>query len=277
MGGGFDNLENDFRQSLSAASTNSQKFHLVQFQRSGAAMDEANLVLSGLAETDSNSWEKVADHYVWGDARVNDRKIFDWKTRDWQDERKLEVTLNVWDGRGEPQVVVLTVTNETSEAIGKKLTLAVGPLLRRDLTKPIAENIRSRISDSLVARYTGLPMNFSFDSPEGRRQWFDAVQLLETACFFNPGNAAAPRTIVAFAVGTALPGYNAESPAAQEEFSRLLLTGYLKSASRNEFSLPTAQQGLGEICRAIRFYNRSCQTQFAEHRHRICAFGLAAF
>ena len=235
MGGGFDNLENDFRQSLSAASTNSQKFHLVQFQRSGAAMDEANLVLSGLAETDSNSWEKVADHYVWGDARVNDRKIFDWKTRDWQDERKLEVTLNVWDGRGEPQVVVLTVTNETSEAIGKKLTLAVGPLLRRDLTKPIAENIRSRISDSLVARYTGLPMNFSFDSPEGRRQWFDAVQLLETACFFNPGNAAAREQLLRLRWGTALPGYNAESPAAQEEFSRLLLTGYLKSASRNEF------------------------------------------
>ena len=87
----FGDLEDDFRRSLFTESTNSQRFHLVQFQRAGAAMNEANLVLSGLAESDSNSWKKVADHYVWGDAQVDERKIFDWKTRDWQDERKLDV------------------------------------------------------------------------------------------------------------------------------------------------------------------------------------------
>jgi hypothetical protein len=228
-------LDADFRHSLFIASTNSQRFHLVQFQRAGAAMDEANLVLSGLAEDDSNAWEKVADRYVWGDARVDDRKTFDWETKNWRDERKLEVKLNVWDGRGEPQVIALTVTNETSEALARELTQAIEPLLRRDGAKPIVDNMRSRISDSLFARYSGLPINFWFDSPEGRRQWLDAVQLLETACFFNPGNAAAREQLLRLRWGTALLDYNAGSPAAREELERLSLTQGLKSASRNEF------------------------------------------
>ena len=191
LGNTFGDLDADFRRSLFIESTNRQQFHLVQFQRAGAAMDEANLVLSGLAENDSNSWEKVADHYIWGDARVDDRKLFDRKTKKWRDERKLEVKLNVWDGRGEPQVIALTVTNETSEALARELAQAIGPLLWRDGVQPNIENVRNRISDSIFGRYSGMPINFWFDSPEGRRQWFDAVQLLETACFFNPGNAAA--------------------------------------------------------------------------------------
>ena len=91
FGGAFGDLEGIFRRSLFIESTNHQQFHLVQFQRAGAAMDEANLVLSGLAGNDSNSWEKVAGCYVWGDARVDDRKNFDLKTREWRDERKVEV------------------------------------------------------------------------------------------------------------------------------------------------------------------------------------------
>jgi hypothetical protein len=235
FGDAVGNLQDDFRRSLFTASTNSQRFHLIQFQRAGAAMDEANLVLSGLAESDSNSWEKVADHYVWGDARIDARKIFHQQTREWQDERKLEVKLNVWDGRGEPQVIALTVTNETSGAVARKLARAVQPLLRRDGAKPVLDNVRNRISDSIFARYTGLPINFSFNSPEGRRDWFDAVQLLETACFFNPGNAAAREQLLRLRWGTALPGYNAGSPTAREELERRMLTQALVSASRNEF------------------------------------------
>ena len=132
-------------------------------------------------------------------------------------------------------MITLTVTNETAEAVGKELTRAIEPLLRGEGTRPIVENVRNRISDSIYARYAGLPINFSFDSPEGRRQWFDAVQLLETACFFNPGNAAAREQLLRLRWGTALTGYSASSPAAQEESSRLLLTDYLKSSSRNEF------------------------------------------
>jgi hypothetical protein len=234
-GDSFDGLEDDFRHALLFGSTNSQRFHLVQFQRAGAAMDEAGLVLSGLAESDSNSWEKVADHYVWGDARADYAKVFDWKTKNWQDERKLSVKLNIWDGRGEPQVIVLTMTNETAEAVARELVWTIEPLLRKDKSKPIVENARSWISASISARYSGLPINFWFDSPEGRRQWFDAVQLLETACFFNPGNAAAREQLLRLRWGTALPGYDAGSPTAREELERLSLTQGLKSASRNEF------------------------------------------
>src|ERR1700728_14190 len=70
----WGDLDADLRHALLIESAKNQQFHLVQFQRAGAAMDEASLVLSGLAETDSNAWEKVANHYVWGDAHLDDRK-----------------------------------------------------------------------------------------------------------------------------------------------------------------------------------------------------------
>jgi hypothetical protein len=112
------------------------------------------------------------------------------------------------NGRSEPRVIALTLTNETSEAVAKQLEQAIEPLFHRDLTKPVAENVRSRISDSILARYTGLPVNFWFDSPEGRKQWFDSVQLLETACFFNPGNAAAREQLIRLRWGIIRPGYD---------------------------------------------------------------------
>jgi hypothetical protein len=194
--------------------------------------------LSGLSESDSNSWEKVADQYVWGDARADDQKIFDWKTREWQDERKLSVKLKVWDGRGEPQAIVLTITNNTAEAAARELVRAIETLFRRNQTKSVVEEVRNRISASIYAGYSGLPMNFWFDSPEGRRQWFDAVQLLETACFFNPGNIAAREQLLRLRWGTALAGSDAGKRASRIEqvtLDRLMLSGELESASRNKF------------------------------------------
>jgi hypothetical protein len=238
MGDGFENLEDNFRDSLSVAFTNSQRFHLIQFQRAGVAMDEANLVLSGLAENDSNSWQKVADYYVWGNAAVADRKYYDWKINQWQDEQKVDVTLNVWDGRSEPRVIALSLTNETSEAVAKQLEQAIEPLFHRDLTKPVAENIRSRISDLMLARYTGLPLNFSFDLPDSYRQWLDAVQLLETACFFNPGNAGAREQLLRLRWGTSLAGTDAGKIASAIENVKLdflVLAGNLECSSRNKF------------------------------------------
>ena len=145
-------LRADFRRFLFTESTNSRQFHVVQLQRADAAMDEANLVLSGLAENDSNAWDTVADQYVWGDATVNDTADFDWGKNAWQNQQKIEVHLNVWDGRSEPHAIILTTTNETSAAVAMKLIQAVKPLLRQDRTKPVVENVRQRISRSLFAR-----------------------------------------------------------------------------------------------------------------------------
>ena len=234
----FNALEDDFRQALFSESTNSQRFHLVRFQRPGAAMNEANLVLSGLAEMDSNSWRKVADQYVWGDARAESEKVFDWKTRNWQDERKLSVKLQVWDGRSEPQAINLTITNGTAQTVAREMVRTIEPLFRRDTTKPIVEDVRNQISASIFARYSGLPVNYWFDSPEGRRQWFDDVQLLETACLFNPGNVAAREQLLRLRWGTALGGTDAGKIAANMEhvkLDRLVLAGELESGSRNRF------------------------------------------
>src|ERR1017187_256474 len=52
LGDVFIDLDADLRHSLLVESTNHQGFHLVQFQRAGTALDEANLVLSRSEEHD---------------------------------------------------------------------------------------------------------------------------------------------------------------------------------------------------------------------------------
>ena len=267
FGGAFGDLDADFRRLLFSESTNSQRFHLVQFQRAGTAMDEASLVLSGLAESDSNSWEKVAGHYVWGDARVDNQKIFDWKTREWRDERKVDVEVDVWDGRGEPQVITLTTTNETSEVVAKELTQAIEPLLRRDGTKPIVENVRSRISDSIFARYSGLPINFSFDSPDGRRQWFEAVQLLETACFFDPGNAAAREQLLRLRYqGKLVPKDIAQ---AADWFNKAAMQGSPEAMNRIGEMWAVGMNGAPDPKEAANWYQRAADKDLAEAQYNL--------
>jgi hypothetical protein len=202
----YVNLEYDFCQALKTEDPGGRRFHLVQFQRPGAAMDEANLVLSGLAESDSNAWKNVADQYVWGNVQVQDDKDFSWTTHQTEDTYRLEAKLHIWGGQGEPQTIELWLTNATVNTLAGELARAAVPWLRRNEAKSAGDDWdrRARISESIDADYHGLPPFFDFDSPAGRQQWYDAVQTLETACFFNPGNAAAREQLLRLRWGTAV-------------------------------------------------------------------------
>src|SRR6266576_2111717 len=100
-------FEAEFRNSLAGGTANGQPFHLTQFQRAGAAMDEADLVLSGLAQTDLNAWEKIATYYIWGSYTVSNHSSFDLQTRQRREAKNLEAKLNVWDGKANPRTVTL--------------------------------------------------------------------------------------------------------------------------------------------------------------------------
>ena len=145
-------------------------------------MDEANLVLSGLAQTDLNAWEKVADQYMWGKYSV-------------QNQRVLEVTLNVWDGKSDPRVVTLSITNAASaEGAARDLAAMTAPLLSRTTANALGDGLRRKISDSLVSHAVALARaapSAWFNSGVGLREWLAVVRVLETACFFDPGNRTA--------------------------------------------------------------------------------------
>lgn len=195
LGGKVDGLEGEFRRALAGSLANNRSLHVIQFQRAGESMDEANLVLSGLVETDPDAWEKVADKYVWGNYAVSTSKHFDRQTSTWRDEQQISTTLNIWDGKSDPQTITLSVTNKISrEAVARQLVQMAEPLLARDAGKIMIEGVREHISRSLATRAVEVmksPMSASIDSPEGRRQWLEIVQILETACFFDPGNLLA--------------------------------------------------------------------------------------
>jgi hypothetical protein len=186
--------EATLRSSLAGASAAGQ-FHLIQFRRAGEAMDEAGLVLSGLAEFDENAWEKVADHFVWGTYETHRSTSSTEGIGGVRTDLRLEARLTVWDGRSQPEILTVTVTNETSpETVAKRLMQAVIPHLKRAGQVGPADGVRRSIASSLLEGYEkmrrtmpGLDRN----SPEARRAWLDAVQMLETACFFDPANSRA--------------------------------------------------------------------------------------
>lgn len=188
-------LEADFRRVLANGSTNGQPIHFVQLQRAGQAVDEANLVLSGLAQTDVSAWEKVADQYLWGTYKTDEIRSFDRQTRQSRADLRVHVALKLWDGKADPQVINLSLTNARSgEFAARELVAAMTPLLQRTDSRSTTRDVRRRISESLVAQAIELARSnlLSWDSSaEACHQWWEIVQVLEAACFFDPGNITA--------------------------------------------------------------------------------------
>jgi len=193
--GEYPGLREAFADALTASAPGGNRLHVIRFEHAGEAIDEANLVLSGLAQVNPDAWQLVADHYVWGQCNVEKRRTFDRASRTWNDQRYCTATLSVWDGRHDLKSATVQVTNAaTSEALGGELARAVRPrILEHGTTEPAAL-VRQRISESLVAQ--AIALTSACPAPwlaaaEGKAAWLEIVQILETACFFDPGNATA--------------------------------------------------------------------------------------
>ena len=187
----------ELENAVLACATNGRPARFVQFSRPGEAMDEAGMTLSGFVGTDPNSWERVVDEYVWGTYSIRNDRHFDKPTRSWQDAVSVEIALNVWDGKTAPQAISLTITNDTSpQAMARQAAQAVAPALARKADGIAVEGVRQRVAASLLDRFNimhaGDPnLGWGLDTPDGRQEWLEALRILETACFFDPANAAA--------------------------------------------------------------------------------------
>ncbi len=74
-------------------------FRVLRFPRIAAATPESDLILSGLVETDLEAWRKVADLYLWGEARWIEPPTGNPPPV----PAGLELILRLWNGRGKPQ------------------------------------------------------------------------------------------------------------------------------------------------------------------------------
>jgi len=62
----LDFFEKDLQWEFAKRNQKQTKYRYLQFPRSKDALPEAELIGSGIAQSDQNEWRRIADYYVWG-------------------------------------------------------------------------------------------------------------------------------------------------------------------------------------------------------------------
>lgn len=195
-GGGV--LEQGFENALERSASTNGHIRLVRFPKAYRSAGESEMVLDGLVEADQNAWQHAADLYVWGTYAVTNQM-----NRGQPPERRLEITLNLWDGSARPMIFKVVIpcdfpsgnfSAEQAEAALNRLAGEVMAHAHKGAVSSDTAAIRREIAESLVKSYDQMTLSFhhreelGLNDPE---KFLQAVHLLETACFFDPDNADA--------------------------------------------------------------------------------------
>ena len=92
----LNSFGSDLMSALAQAATRTPDVRVLNFPAADVARGEADLVVRGLAESDADAWQHVADLYVWGSYR----ELPGSETAFAQTPVELELTL--WDGASPP-------------------------------------------------------------------------------------------------------------------------------------------------------------------------------
>ena len=199
------------------AETNHQ-IRLIQFPRANRAMEEAELIFAGLAQSDSDAWKKLADLYVWTDLVVSNLPAKNWGGPN--PKQTLTLAVHIWDGHDQPRLIQegpMPLTGgwaDTTVAVLCERTVGrVLPAGKPSSKLPFDNEARQRLSRMLVERVEradklgGPPFYAWPDTPENRRQLSDLIQTLEIACFFDPQNRVAQEKLVSTRWGNMVGQY----------------------------------------------------------------------
>ncbi len=193
LGGNRISLESDFRDALEQRITTNNRLRLIQFPKSYQSTEEAEMVGDGFLQPDPNSWRRTADLYVWGTYSVTNTRVAS------RMESKLHLTLFLWDGVAAPAPVTESVEYATRSAIApERLSALIGRLVDRVITAGKLQTTaadstgpRKQIADSIVQAYVGMRGSAGQPGLDRDENFAPVVRMLETACFFDPDNAAA--------------------------------------------------------------------------------------
>jgi hypothetical protein len=180
----FESLRSAFDDCLEQLTGTNSRFRLIRFPKAYRAMDEAEMLVDGLVEWDSKSWESPADLYVWGSysmyspftvAITNGVRYEKHRTQQ-------QLSFVVWDGVSPPLPVNFERVIAKVEDLGAK---EAAPFWER-LSKAIQErastqklhvatgDVRRELADSLMKpflRASGL---------------VESTRLIETAWLLRP-------------------------------------------------------------------------------------------
>jgi hypothetical protein len=194
----FESLKFSFYERLEQLVKTNTRFKLIHFPKAHAAMDEVEMLLDGYVATDSQSWESPADIYVWGTYSGTGQWTYT-RTNGLQGRREWtnhKLSAQVWDGRSAPVPVELECTTDDFGRLPDKQALPFWERLQRSVEdrasrphEPVnSMEIRREIADSLVKSFVRIGGPASQPNPDDASRFVDNVRMIETACFFDPGN-----------------------------------------------------------------------------------------
>ncbi|MBI2496715.1 MAG: ankyrin repeat domain-containing protein, partial [Opitutae bacterium] len=184
----LDYLEVRLTEALGKAAVPAEGFRALRFPRAGESGEEASLVLTGLTDTDPDAWQKVADTYVWGTFQEEPAEgaVFD--------EVPVTITLQVWNGRGDPQELKWQGPVRTLAEAETALASQVLAAAKAGAAGPAEGAARQRIAAGLrqrsveVGQQIGSGGRDFLGAPAGRALFAYGLKLMEAACFFDPLN-----------------------------------------------------------------------------------------
>jgi hypothetical protein len=174
-----------------------QRVRYLQFPRARDAIDEADLMASGLVAS-TGDWQNLADYYVWGlyrELNGNGREFADVDA---------EVMLEVWDGRGEVRHFTERAQVKDLRGLIERVVARVEGAARTKNMEPVVEDLRARVASEIgavaaevqewvVQTDTG---DFSRPAEEWLRLWGQCVRMLSVAAFFDPTNERLRRELL---------------------------------------------------------------------------------
>ena len=179
-------LEQEFLAALQKSSGGNAAYRLARYPYSNRARSEAELVLGGSVECDWEKFQQISDYYLWVLVKGDNRSL-----------APTAVELSIWNGVAEPKVITVPIGTNTTFLLAQQMAASTLQALNRFSPEAPSDQLREKISATVWNHAHGLikgdltGIRFSPESVEGRRQLFNLMRLLETACYFNPLNREA--------------------------------------------------------------------------------------
>jgi len=189
-GGRLDFYEKDLMTAFAKSQKLARNIRFIQFPRATQSIEEAELIVLGLVESDPDAWEHLSDFYVWGSYEEVKSSGVPF------DQVKVKATITIWDGRSTPETFIkkATVANlpRLSNQIIRRVIMRAGSRPPRSF----GTNARAQVAQDMLARASDIqelilqdePGNYPYISTTWWKRWQYAIQILSVASFFDPGN-----------------------------------------------------------------------------------------
>lgn len=205
----LDRLNVEVPEKLQGLAEANQSFRMVQVSEPQSSLAEQEMLLTGLLESDPDSWATAADVYLWGSVReVSAAEDQDGDARRAEPLAAdpltvpVELSLIFWNGRDDPQVFAQRATADQIDAAMGGLVQQVSAALQEPLPETISMTARRKAAYLLAGDWVAqrsVP-DFRHDDPsDGWRaeRFFYWLNAARAARFLDASNAVLARAAVA--------------------------------------------------------------------------------